>query len=291
MKKRYSTFAMALVIAFVSLAMTACDTSTSASENSAKATSFQSVTEIVTDAQGSTHVQEATKVVEINADGTVEKTEQSTEESTSPTEDKAENTNNAQNNNSESSQVSNNNNSNNSNNNSASKTENNKPVVNNTNNNSGGSSSSASSKPSSNNSGSNSSSSTAKPSGGNTSSSSSNTNSKVWHEAVYEYIEHPAVTEEVWVVDKEGYTWEKPIYKEVPSVICLTCGEDITDNIKGHDMEVHVPNDENFSYTVRRKKVLVDTEVITVPEEGHYETKVIKEAYTEKKLVKEAGYY
>ena len=285
MKKRYSIFAMTLVIAAFSLAMTACNTSTSASDNSAKATYFQSVTEIVTDAQGSTHIQEATKVVEINAEGTVEKSE----ESSSPTEknDKTEDTDSAQSNNSVSSQVNNNNNSNNSNNNSVSKTENNKPATN-TNSNSGSSSSSVTSKPSSNSS---SSSSTAKPSGGNTSSSAGSTTSKVWHEAVYEEIHHPAVTEQIWVVDKEAYTWEKPIYEEIPSVICLTCGEDITDNIKGHDMEVHVPNDENFSYTVRSKKVLVGTETITVPEEGHYETKIIKEEWTEKKLVKEAGYY
>ena len=33
------------------------------------------------------------------------------------------------------------------------------------------------------------------------------------------------------------------------------------------------------------------TKTVEVPEQGHWETKIIKEAWTEKVLVKEAGYY
>jgi len=37
--------------------------------------------------------------------------------------------------------------------------------------------------------------------------------------------------------------------------------------------------------------VQVGTKTINVPEESHYETKIAKEAWTEKKLIREAGWY
>lgn len=115
-------------------------------------------------------------------------------------------------------------------------------------------------------------------------SSSSSSSSKVWHEAVYKTVNHPAETKKVWVVDKESYTYEEPVYEKQGRAICQKCGADITDNID------HI-FDCNSSYRVDTVKVQVGTKTITVPEEGHWETKVIKEAWTEKVLVKEAGYY
>ena len=54
----------------------------------------------------------------------------------------------------------------------------------------------------------------------------------------------------------------------------------------GHNHMINNENDGWYTATVR-----VGTQTITVPEEGHWETKVIKEAWTEKVLVKEAGWY
>lgn len=147
------------------------------------------------------------------------------------------------------------------------------------------SSSSTISKPSS--SSSSSSGSSSKPS-----SSSSGTSNKTWHEAVYKTVNHPAETEKVWVVDKEAYTYEEPVYEKQGRTFCNDCGADITDNVVAH-MKNHILNDPNCkgSYHDEWVEVQVGTKTVEVPEQGHWETKVIKEAWTEKVLVKEAGYY
>lgn len=132
---------------------------------------------------------------------------------------------------------------------------------------------------------------------------------KTYHEAVYKtvnhpaetkVVNHPAVTEKVKVVDKEAYTYEEPIYETQGRCICKGCGADITDNTTAHNKQ-HALNGEPGGYVVKRLKVQVDTKTVTVPEEYHYETKVVKEAWTEtvvvkeawteKVLVKEAGWY
>lgn len=116
--------------------------------------------------------------------------------------------------------------------------------------------------------------------------------SKIWHEAVYEYIDHPAVTEQVWVVDTPATTYEEPVYETQWRTICNACGADITGNISSHGRyHQELGNWENFSYGAKPTQVQTGTKTVTVPEQGHYETKVVKEAWTEKKLVKEAGYY
>lgn len=133
-----------------------------------------------------------------------------------------------------------------------------------------------------------------KPDTNTSSNANSNTSIKTWHEAEYKYVEHPAETktEQVWVVDKEAYTYEEPVYEKTGVAICNTCGADITNSIADHGYN-HMINGENASYHTEERKVIVDYETITVPEEGHWETKtiVIKEAWTEKVLVREAGYY
>lgn len=172
-----------------------------------------------------------------------------------------------------------------------------KPVTNTTsttsksnNSKSSNSSSSNSSKTNSNNNSGTSSSTSSKNNSSSNSSSSAPSSTKTWHEAEYEYIDHPAETKQVWVVDQAAYTYDEPIYDEIGIIICNTCGADITNNKVEH-CKNHVLNGEGGSYHVESKQVQIDTNTITVPEQGHYETKVVKEAWTEKKLVKEAGYY
>ena len=112
-----------------------------------------------------------------------------------------------------------------------------------------------------------------------------------WHEAVYEYIEHPAKTETVYIIDQEEYSYEEPVYEMVGRTICNKCGEDITDNSTEH-LKNHVLN-EGYSngYHVELVKTQTGTQIITVPEQGHYETIIITEAWTEEVLVRKEGFY
>ena len=116
---------------------------------------------------------------------------------------------------------------------------------------------------------------------------------KTWHEAEYKYIKHPAETKEVWVVDKEAYSYEEPIYEKQSSYECYACGQVFSPSeLKAHGhYHAEIGDFENFSYHTVLVDVQVGTKTIEVPEEGHWETKVIKEAWTEKVLVKEAGWY
>lgn len=173
---------------------------------------------------------------------------------------------------------------------------------------------------------------------------------KTWHEAVYEYIEHPAETEQVWVVDQEASTTEVPVYLKTVRDICNVCGEDITDNFE--HLDNHILSGEGGSWHTEliwcyygtsewvvknedagnTERILADDgkyhsigylgakkaneeaqemmnnlyatgeykfsdgggivyKIETTPEQGHYETVVVKEAWTEKVLVREAGWY
>lgn len=242
-------------------------------------TSVQTVTQVVTDAQGNTHIEEATKVVEVKQTQPAEKSEKATEAN-------AENmakTDNKQNNGGQSNNNSNGNSNQNNNNNNAGNGQTSKNSSPSGSTNKPASSSSSQSKPSG---GSSSSSSQSKPSSGSGSSSSSKPapatqpakdpyEGKTWYDAEYK-------TEKVWVVDEEGYTWQKPIYETHDRTICNTCGADITDNCAEHGKQ-HMLNGENSSYRNEMVDTLVGYETITVPEKGHYETKTT--------LVRAAGWY
>ncbi|MEE1124757.1 MAG: hypothetical protein U0L18_02320 [Acutalibacteraceae bacterium] len=117
------------------------------------------------------------------------------------------------------------------------------------------------------------------------------TPSKVWHEAEYKTVHHLAETKKVWVVDQEGYTYEEPVYETHGVTICNGCGADITSNLDEHMKTVHIPNRELPSYRDEWREVQVGTKTITVEEKGHWETQVVKEAWDEQILIKEAGYY
>ena len=285
-KKAIGIVAVAAVtVAAVIIAMlTACgNKQPTATADEVIGTSVQTVTQVVTDAQGNTHIEEETKVVEVKQTQPAEKSENET----SADKNNNDKSNSNQSNNSNSS--GNNNNQTNLNNNSgnanSSKTntssssgssQTNKPA----------SGSSSQSKPSGGSSSSNSSQS--KPSGGSGSSSSSKPaqEGKTWHEAIYEEVYHPAETTQEWV----PYYIDAPIYEYHDAAICNTCGAEITD-CYGEHMKEHMQKGENGSYRCETVKEIVGYEKVEVPELGHYETKVINEAYTEKRLVQEAGWY
>lgn len=297
-KKAIGIVAVAAVtVAAVIIAMlTACGNKQPvATADEVIGTSVQTVTQVVTDSQGNTHIEEETKVVEVKQTQPAEKSENET----SADKNNNDKSNSNQSNNSNSS--GNNNNQTNLNNNSgnaqSSKTNNssnsgqtsknngssgstNKPASN-----SGSSGSSSQSKPSG---GSSSSSSQSKPSSGSGSSSSSKPapatqpatkdphEGKTWHDAEYK-------TEKVWVVDEEGYTWQKPIVEGQWRTICNICGADITEDVTGHDKTYHLPYGDDFSYSDKWIEQITGYETITVPEKGHYETKTT--------LVRAAGWY
>ena len=246
-------------------------------------TSVQTVTQVVTDAQGNTHIEEETKVVEVKQTQPSEKSENET----SADKNNNDKSNSNQSNNSNSS--GNNNNQTNLNNNSgnaqSSKTNNSSNSGQTSKNNSP---SGSTNKPASN-SGSSGSSSQSKPSGGSGSSSSSKPEpapatqpatkdpheGKTWHEAEYK-------TEKVWVVDEEACTWQRPIYEEHEAAICNTCGAEITGHAYEHIFE-HMDKGENGSYRCETVRTLVGYETVNEPEVGHYETKTT--------LVRPEGWY
>ena len=281
-KKAIGIVAVAAVtVAAVIIAMlTACGNKqpTATADEVVIGTSVQTVTQVVTDAQGNTHIEEETKVVEVKQTQPAEKSEKATEanaENMAKTDNK-QNGNGGQSNNNSNGNSNQTNNNNNAGNGSSGST--NKPASN-----SGSSGSSSQSKPSG---GSSSSSSQSKPSSGSGSSSSSKPapatqpatkdphEGKTWHEAEYK-------TEKVWVVDEEACTWQRPIYEEHEAAICNTCGAEITDNLD-HIFE-HMDKGENGSYRCETVRTLVGYETVNEPEVGHWETKT--------ELVREAGWY
>lgn len=288
-KKAIGIVAVAAVtVAAVIIAMlTACgNKQPTATADEVIGTSVQTVTQVVTDSQGNTHIEEETKVVEVKQTQPAEKSENATEvnaQNVAKTDNKQNNGSQSNNNsNGNSNQTNNNNNAGNG---QTSKSNGSSGSTNKPASNSGSSGSSSQSKPSG---GSSSSSSQSKPSSGSGSSSSSKPEpapitqpatrdpheGKTWYDAEYK-------TEKVWVVDEEGYTWQKPIYETHDRTICNTCGADITDNVD-HIFE-HMDKGENGSYRNETVDTLVGYETITVPEKGHYETKTT--------LVRAAGWY
>ena len=286
-KKTIGIVAVAAVtVAAVIIAMlTACgNKQPTATADEVIGTSVQTVTQVVTDAQGNTHIEEATKVVEVKQTQPAEKSENATEvnaQNVAKTDSK-------QNNGSQSNNNSNQNNNNNNNAGNGQTSKNNSPSGN-TNkpaSNSGSSGSSSQSKPSG---GSSSSSSQSKPSSGSGSSSSSKPEpaptpqpatkdpheGKTWHEAEYK-------TEQVWVVDEEACTWQRPIIESHRASICNTCGEEITGHTSEH-MFAHMDKGENGSYRIETVDEIVGYETVEEPEVGHWETKT--------ELVREAGWY
>lgn len=285
-KKAIGIVAVAAVtVAAVIIAMlTACGNKQPvATADEVIGTSVQTVTQVVTDSQGNTHIEEETKVVEVKQTKPAEKSEKATEVNAQNVAKNDNKQNNGGQSNGNSNQNSNNNNGGNG---QTSKSNGSSGSTNKPASNSGSNSSSSQSKPSG---GSSSSSSQSKPSSGSGSSSSSSSKpeptpqpatqdpheGKTWHEAEYK-------TEKVWVVDEEACTWQRPIYEEHEAAICNTCGAEITGHAYEHIFE-HMDKGENGSYRCETVRTLVGYETVEEPEEGHWETKT--------ELVREAGWY
>ena len=109
---------------------------------------------------------------------------------------------------------------------------------------------------------------------------------KTWHNAEYRTVYHPAETKQVKVVDQEGYSYEEPVYAW--RTFCNVCGADITENCQIH-MKEHALAGEGGRY--HDDYVQVDAKTVTVPEQSHMETVTVKEAWTERVIVREAGWY
>lgn len=268
-KKAIGIVAVAAVtVAAVIIAMlTACgNKKPTATADEVIGTSVQTVTQVVTDSQGNTHIEEATKVVEVKQTQPAEKSEKATEvnaQNAAKTDNKQNNGGQSNNNSNGNSNQTNNNN-NNAGNGQTSKSNGssgstNKPA---SNSGSSGSGSSSSSKPA--------------PAPATQPATKDPHEGKTWYDAEYK-------TEKVWVVDEEGYTWQKPIYETHDATICNICGEEITGHITEHDKTKHLPYGDDFSYRCEMVDTLVGYETITVPEKGHYETKTT--------LVRAAGWY
>ena len=154
-------------------------------------------------------------------------------------------------------------------------------------------SSSASSK-SGDSSGGSSSSKSSGSSGGSTSDGGSGSG-KTYHEAVYKTVHHDAEYEDVYVVDQEAYSYEEPVYQERQITVCHVCGAEFdtsysTSEFYAHD-DQHLLAGEGSGWHSDVRKVQVGTNTVNVPEEGHYEKKLVKAAWDEKVLVREAGWY
>lgn len=276
-KKAIGIVAVAAVtVAAVIIAMlTACgNKQPTATADEVIGTSVQTVTQVVTDSQGNTHIEEETKVVEVKQTQPAEKSENATEvnaQNVAKTDNK-QNNGGQSDNNSNGNSNQNNNNNNNGGNGQTSKSNGSSGSTNKPASNSGSSGSSSQSKPSSGSG----SSSSSKPAPATQPATKDPHEGKTWHDAEYK-------TEKVWVVDEEGYTWQKPIYETHDRTICNICGADITEDITGHDKTYHLPYGDDFSYRNEMVDTLVGYETITVPEKGHYETKTT--------LVRAAGWY
>lgn len=266
------------------LCLSACnDKKPTATADEVIGTSVQTVTQVVTDSQGNTHIEEATKVVEVKQTQPSEKSENET----SADKNNNDKSNSNQSNNSNSS--GNNNNQTNLNNNSGN------AQSSKTNNSSNSGQTSKNNSPSGNtnkpasNSGSSGSSSQSKPSGGSGSSSSSKPEpapatqpetkdtheGKTWHEAEYK-------TEKVWVVDVPAHSWQCPIIESRDVAICNTCNKEIVGDA-GEHMYEHMQKGENGSYRCETIDEIVGYETVNEPEQGHYETKTT--------LVRAEGWY
>ena len=140
-----------------------------------------------------------------------------------------------------------------------------------------------------------SSSSSSKSGGSSGGSTSDGGSGKTYHEAVYKTVHHDAEYEDVYVVDQEAYSYEEPVYEKRVYTVCHVCGAefDTTDGMGAfwdHDYQ-HQYAGEGSGYHSYMKTIQTGTNTVNVPEEGHYEKKVVKEAWDEKVLVKEAGWY
>ena len=115
----------------------------------------------------------------------------------------------------------------------------------------------------------------------------------VHHEAVYQTIHHEEMTERVWIEDKPAWdeTYENT-YIVAIHAFCRGCGMDLNEagmtdeEHDAHDLQ-HILNGEDSGYYEAPIYETV-TETIHHEAEGHYEDRVVREAFDESVLVSEA---
>ncbi len=120
--------------------------------------------------------------------------------------------------------------------------------------------------------------------------SSSNTK-KTYHEAEYKYVHHDAEYKEEKYIIKPAYTYEEPVYEYEWHTFCNNCGADITDNLVEHmswEMDQH---ETGKGYRDEYIQVQTGTKTINVPAEYGTRKVKVKDAWTEKVLVRQAGWY
>lgn len=93
---------------------------------------------------------------------------------------------------------------------------------------------------------------------------SQNTSQKTWVEE----------TERVWVIDKEAWTENVPIYGTVEVSVCNICGTDITGNTSAHAKE-HMKSGEGSGHHSETRQKITGYNTVNHKEEGHWETKVV----------------
>ena len=115
---------------------------------------------------------------------------------------------------------------------------------------------------------------------------------KAWDEKIeikesgwYRTVVHAAETATIKTVNKAAYSYDEPVYYEpdVLRIICNECGADITEDALAHTA-THTENTlENHCYISRMeyRQVQKGVKAVNIPEQSHYETKVVKEAWVE----------
>lgn len=98
---------------------------------------------------------------------------------------------------------------------------------------------------------------------------------------------HPPVYKDVWVVDKEAWTEEVPVYEPREYQYCSTCGK----KFYGPDEDDETPAQHSERYALAGtphngtigdvEYIQVGTETIEHPEEGHWEKVLVQEGYWE----------
>lgn len=61
----------------------------------------------------------------------------------------------------------------------------------------------------------------------------------VWHETVYETVDHPAETKQIWVVDREAGIYDVPLYENIYGTWCWNYGHNMT-VMDGDESSEHV---------------------------------------------------
>ena len=115
----------------------------------------------------------------------------------------------------------------------------------------------------------------------------------IHHEAVYQILHHDALTERVWIEDKPAWDENRESSRFIGMHdICKGCGMDITasgmsfEEYEAHDRQ-HILNGEDSSYYSQPVFETI-TEIVHHDAEGHYEDRVVQEAYDESVLVSDA---